>query len=409
MRPFLPLLISRCGHLSAPRLFLALLAGALLSCLAGTSGAVAQVPRLLHYQATLVEGDFPVEGPVNIEAAFFADPTDGMPLAGWTEVRTDVPVASGRLSLLLGEQTPFPDALFAVSPLYLQITADGEPLPRIQLGSSAFALRAGVAEAVAPGTITAAALTDASVTPAAMADAAVLTRALADRSVTPPKLADAAVTAPKLAPQSVTTTALAEGAVTSVNLGGRAVVESALADGAVATRKLANGAVTAAKVAAGQLVTTLNGLTDGVRLVGGDNVTITPNPAAGTIIIEADRTELDADGADAGLPSSRRWKTDVRPLDGLDLVTQLRGVRYRWTDSGRPDVGLIAEEVGGVVPEVVTYASNGIDAESVDYARLVAVLVEAVKAQQSQIEETNTQLLRLQRRLSVLEQPAPPR
>ena len=47
------------------------------------------------------------------------------------------------------------------------------------------------------------------------------------------------------------------------------------------------------------------------------------------------------------------------------------------------DIGLIAEEVGEVVPEVVAYEENGVDAKGVDYARLTAVLIEAVKEQQA--------------------------
>lgn len=50
------------------------------------------------------------------------------------------------------------------------------------------------------------------------------------------------------------------------------------------------------------------------------------------------------------------------------------------------DIGLIAEDVGQVVPEVVAYDDNGVDAKSIDYARLTALLIEAVKEQQKTIE-----------------------
>jgi len=45
----------------------------------GTVPAAAQVPRLLHYQATLAEGSFPVEGAVDLEVAFFGQEEDGSP------------------------------------------------------------------------------------------------------------------------------------------------------------------------------------------------------------------------------------------------------------------------------------------------------------------------------------------
>ncbi|MFC1483907.1 tail fiber domain-containing protein, partial [Candidatus Neomarinimicrobiota bacterium] len=85
--------------------------------------------------------------------------------------------------------------------------------------------------------------------------------------------------------------------------------------------------------------------------------------------------------------SSRRWKTNIVPIDGaLDKVMRLRGVYYDWKVDGKHDVGLIAEEVGEVIPEIVAYEENGIDAQSVDYARLVALLIEGMKEQQKEIE-----------------------
>jgi len=71
----------------------------------------------------------------------------------------------------------------------------------------------------------------------------------------------------------------------------------------------------------------------------------------------------------------------------LETVKRLRGVRFDWKKDGKHDIGLIAEEVGEVIPEVVAYEENGLDAKSVDYARLVSVLIEALKEQQKQIDE----------------------
>jgi len=84
--------------------------------------------------------------------------------------------------------------------------------------------------------------------------------------------------------------------------------------------------------------------------------------------------------------SSRRWKTNIRTIDGaLEKVKNLRGVYYDRKETGKHDMGLIAEEVGEVIPEVVTFEANGKDAASVDYPRLVALLIEAIKEQQKQI------------------------
>jgi hypothetical protein len=84
--------------------------------------------------------------------------------------------------------------------------------------------------------------------------------------------------------------------------------------------------------------------------------------------------------------SSRRWKTNIQTLHGaLAKVEQLRGVSYDLKESGKHEVGVIAEEVGAVVPEIVSWDKNGKDANGVDYSRLTALLIEAVKQQQQEI------------------------
>jgi len=103
--------------------------------------------------------------------------------------------------------------------------------------------------------------------------------------------------------------------------------------------------------------------------------------------------------------SSRRWKTNIRPIEGaVDLVKSLRGVSFDWKKTGQHDIGLVAEDVGRVIPEVVAYEENGVDAKSVDYGRLVAVLIEAIKEQQAQIETQEAQIAGMEARLTALEE-----
>ena len=91
--------------------------------------------------------------------------------------------------------------------------------------------------------------------------------------------------------------------------------------------------------------------------------------------------------------SSRRWKTNIQTLpDALAKVEQLRGVSYDLKGSGKHEIGVIAEEVGQVVPEVVSFEKNGKDAQGVDYSRLTALLIEAVKQQQRQIQDQQQQM-----------------
>ncbi len=91
--------------------------------------------------------------------------------------------------------------------------------------------------------------------------------------------------------------------------------------------------------------------------------------------------------------SSRRWKIDITTIDNaLDKILRLRGVSYRPLDGGPLELGLVAEEVGAVLPEIVRFEDNGVDARSIDYARVVSVLIEAVKAQQAQIDSLRLQM-----------------
>ncbi len=109
--------------------------------------------------------------------------------------------------------------------------------------------------------------------------------------------------------------------------------------------------------------------------------------------------------------SSRRWKTNIQTLpNALAKVEQMRGVSYDLKGSGKHEIGVIAEEVGEVIPEVVSFDANGKDAQGVDYSRLTAVLIEAVKEQQRQIQDQRQQIriqqrqiARLNRKVGVLE------
>jgi len=94
-------------------------------------------------------------------------------------------------------------------------------------------------------------------------------------------------------------------------------------------------------------------------------------------------------GMDYGSSSSIRWKRNIEPIrDPLDKVARLRGVYFDWDEEhgGHHAIGMIAEEVGKVLPEIVNYEENGTDAVGMDYSKLTPLLIEAVKEQQQQIE-----------------------
>jgi hypothetical protein len=83
--------------------------------------------------------------------------------------------------------------------------------------------------------------------------------------------------------------------------------------------------------------------------------------------------------------SDESLKTEVQTMDtALDTIMSLNGVEFTWKNNGERDFGFIAQEVAAVLPKAV-HTNDGIS--GVDYSRLTSVLVEAVKAQQVQIED----------------------
>lgn len=90
--------------------------------------------------------------------------------------------------------------------------------------------------------------------------------------------------------------------------------------------------------------------------------------------------------------SDGRFKKNIEPLqESLEKVLQLQGVSYEMKTEEFPNehfdsahqVGLIAQDVEKIVPEVVTEGPNGYKA--IDYAKLVPLLIESIKAQQAML------------------------
>jgi hypothetical protein len=91
--------------------------------------------------------------------------------------------------------------------------------------------------------------------------------------------------------------------------------------------------------------------------------------------------------------SSMRYKKNIQTINnGLDKVLQMRGVTYNKKDNNLKEIGVIAEEINEILPDVVIKNSDG-QVDSVSYGRIVAVLIEAIKEQQQQIDELKSKLL----------------
>ena len=86
--------------------------------------------------------------------------------------------------------------------------------------------------------------------------------------------------------------------------------------------------------------------------------------------------------------SDRRVKENISTIENaLDKVKALRGVTYNRTDKSDKSekIGVIAQEIQEVLPQVVHEQEDGM--LGVSYGNIVALLIEAIKEQQKQIDE----------------------
>ena len=91
--------------------------------------------------------------------------------------------------------------------------------------------------------------------------------------------------------------------------------------------------------------------------------------------------------------SDESLKDNIQTIsDALDKVTQLRGVEFDRNDiEGNPhQIGVIAQEVEEVIPEVVITHEDGI--KSVAYGNLVGLLIEAIKDLKEEVNELKARL-----------------
>lgn len=94
--------------------------------------------------------------------------------------------------------------------------------------------------------------------------------------------------------------------------------------------------------------------------------------------------------------SDSKFKDNVETLDGaLEKIEAIRGVRFDWNDKQDVheghDIGVIAQEVEAVLPELVHYREHS-DSKAVDYVKLNAVLIEAVKELSAEVKELKNKI-----------------
>jgi type II secretory pathway pseudopilin PulG len=137
--------------------------------------------------------------------------------------------------------------------------------------------------------------------------------------------------------------------------------------------------------------TTLTGdlVVGGASTLNGDTI------VNGNVSVEGNLTIQDTYAIE--LLSDRRLKYDINPLESsLDKIDLMDTVDFRWRKNSRKDVGLIAQNVQAIYPELVSKTEKGFLA--VKYSNLIAIALSGIKEQQVQIRELNTKLEKANRK-----------
>ena len=82
-------------------------------------------------------------------------------------------------------------------------------------------------------------------------------------------------------------------------------------------------------------------------------------------------------------------KSNVTECGGLDVVEQLRGIQWVWNSDGTPSLGVAAQEVQAVLPQLVFRVNSGL---GVNYAGLMGVLINAVNDLSSELNHLKDEL-----------------
>jgi len=101
---------------------------------------------------------------------------------------------------------------------------------------------------------------------------------------------------------------------------------------------------------------------------------LTFNPSSGTLT-----------AVDVNTSSDLALKENVDIIDSaMDLINSIKGVSFNWSDTKKKSYGVIAQDLEKTLPELVGEGTRG---KTVSYLPLIAILIQAVKEQQQQIQQ----------------------
>jgi len=124
----------------------------------------------------------------------------------------------------------------------------------------------------------------------------------------------------------------------------------------------------------------------------GTNVTSSSLTSVGTLI-NLSVGNINSTGivtaTDFNSASDINLKENIQKINNpIDKIVKINGVRFDWKSDNKPSMGVIAQNIEEVLPELV----SGDDSKTVNYNGIIGLLIECVKTQQEQIDELNKRL-----------------
>ena len=188
---------------------------------------------------------------------------------------------------------------------------------------------------------------------------------------------------------------------------GTAISVGAASEGATPT--ITNTGVTSNVAGTGVSVSSATGavtISIGQAVATSDNVRF--NSLGVGMAASATAGRIDAAGDVVAFSSSdKNFKENITPIENpIEKIRKISGNTYDWKADLKDvhgyegnDVGVIAQEIEEVLPQIVTTRENGYKA--VKYEKLVALLIEGIKAQQNQIDSLTIEIENLKKNNSL--------
>lgn len=147
------------------------------------------------------------------------------------------------------------------------------------------------------------------------------------------------------------------------------------------TGAISGGSVSATGAITGASATVTNALTGKSLALSGPITGASTLSVVNSITANA-ATITTVTATDFNSTSDKRFKENISTIETpLDIVGKLEGVRFKWKESNKPSIGLIAQDVEEVLPEIVHTDDQGI--KYINYGLLTALLIESIKQQQA--------------------------